>query len=85
MRAFLERTSKRLLRTGLRRGVTESSDLWLAIGALALLVRVLSKRDKPATVTERLKVGESITVTNLPPPPARRAARRAAGAGRAEP
>lgn len=77
MRAFLERISKRYVRIGFRRGVSESSDLWLAIGALALLVRVVSKKDKPSSVVERLKVGETITVTHLPAPPTRRAERRA--------
>jgi hypothetical protein len=85
VRGLLERFSKRYLRVGLRRGVSEGSDLWLAVGALALLVRVLMRKDKPATVTERLAVGESITVRHLPAAPSRRAARRAAAAAPAEP
>jgi hypothetical protein len=78
VRAFVERISKKYLRVGFRRGLTEGSDLWLAVGALALLVRVVTKQDKPAKVTERLKLGESITVTHIAADPTRRAAKRAA-------
>lgn len=78
MQALLHRLSRRLLRQGIRRGLFEGSELWIAIGAVALLVRVLTKPWQPPVAGERLRVGESIVVTHLPPPPGRRAARRAA-------
>lgn len=78
MRKLIDRFTKRALRDGLRRGVLGGNDMWLAIGAIGLLVKVLTKKDEPKVVTERLAVGESLTVTHLPAPPSRRAARRTA-------
>lgn len=80
MRERVKRLAGKLSRKGLRRGVTEGSNLWLALGAVALLVRVLAQQDKPRRATEELRVGESVVVSHLPPPPTRRQARRAAGA-----
>ena len=80
MRDRVRRLADRLFRKGARRGLLEGSDLWLAVGAVALLVRVLATKDKPRKVTEELKVGESIVVTHLPAPPAGRPARRARAA-----
>lgn len=79
MRKRLDRLARRLLRNGLRRGVFEGNDLWLALGAVALLYRVLSKRDEPLRAIERLALGDSIVVTHLPAPPTKRELRKAAG------
>lgn len=78
MRERVKRLADKLLRKGLRRGVTEGSNFWLALGAVALLVRMLAQQDKPLKATEELRVGESIVVSHLPAPPTRRATRRAA-------
>jgi hypothetical protein len=82
MRKLIDRLTRRALRDGLRRGLLGGSDVWLAIGALGLLVKVLAKKDAPKVVSERLRLGESITVTHLPPEPSRRAARKATKANR---
>jgi hypothetical protein len=80
MRERIKRLADKLSRKGLRRGVTEGSNLWLALGAVGLLVRVLAQQDKPRKVTEELRVGQSIVVSHLPAPPTRRETRRAARA-----
>lgn len=77
MRRLIDRFTRRALRDGLRRGVFGGNDFWLAVGAIGLLVKVLTKKDAPKVVTEQLKLGESLTITHLPAPPSRRAVRRA--------
>lgn len=85
MRERLDRFARRLVRDGLRRGVFEGNDLWLALGALALLYRVLSKKDPPLRATERLALGESIVVAHVAAPPTKRQVRRAAAGGAVAP
>jgi hypothetical protein len=76
MRNYVQRLSKRLLRQGLRRGLVEGNDLWLVIGAVALLTRVLTKPYQPNVVVERLKAGEGLEVRHIPNPRRGRSARR---------
>jgi|HubBroStandDraft_1064217.scaffolds.fasta_scaffold61325_3 hypothetical protein len=85
MRDRLDRLARRLVRNGVRRGVVEGNDLWLALGALALLYRVLSKKDAPLRATERLALGESIVVTHVPADPTRRQLRKATRSGTSAP
>ena len=84
MLAFVDRLSRRIVRRGIRQGLLEGSTLWLVAGVLAWLFRLLTTRESPRVVRERIAVGESIVVTHLPAPPgarqSRRAERRAAGA-----
>jgi hypothetical protein len=81
MRGKLDRLARRLVRDGLRRGLFEGNDLWLALGSVALLYRVLTKKDPPRRVTEKLALGESILVSHVAAPPTRRQVRKAAGGG----
>jgi hypothetical protein len=80
VRRLIDRLTRRALRDGVLRGLFGGSDLWLAIGALGLLVKVLTRKDAPKVVIERLALGESLVVTHLPPPPRGRAARKEPGA-----
>lgn len=81
MAGRFDRLTRRLVRDGLRRGILEGNDLWLAVGSVAFLVRVLARKDKPKVVTEQLALGESIVVSHQPAPLRGRAARRAGRAG----
>jgi hypothetical protein len=65
-----------LVRRGLRRGLLEGSNLWLAVGAAAFVVRFISRAEEPKLVSERLALGESIVVTHLPAPTSGRRARK---------
>lgn len=80
MNAFIDRITRTAVRRGLRDGLLAGDGKWLAIGAVAWLVRFLRKTRAPEVVVERLKVGETIVVTNIGPQKGRRArkARRAA-------
>lgn len=78
MKGLTDRVTRAAVRRGLKEGLLAGDGKWLALGAVAWLVRFLSKRQEPKTVVEELRVGESLTVTNLGPPLKRRAARRAA-------
>jgi hypothetical protein len=67
---LLDRIVRAGIRRGLRRGLMEGSQLWLAVGAAALGVRVLRRlasRGKPVVVTERLGPGESLVIRHLMP------------------
>lgn len=76
MRGILERYTRNLVRRGIREGLLGGNGVWLALGATAWLVRWLSKTPAPGVVTEQLRLGESITVTSVPPPPFGRNARK---------
>jgi hypothetical protein len=64
----------------LRRGVLGGDEHWLAIWALGLLIKVITRKHPRRVVTQRIKLGETLVVRQLPAPPSRRAARRAAQA-----
>ena len=81
MLSLLDRLTRTLVRNGLRRGLAGDGK-WLAIGAVAWLVRFLMKKREPKTVTETLARGERIVVSNLGPPPRHRAARKREEAAR---
>ena len=78
MRNYLDRWTRRLVRRGLRAGLIEGSNTWLSIGAIAWLVRFLSRRPPPQVNVERLRLGESILVTHVAAPPRSRRQRRKA-------
>jgi hypothetical protein len=73
---FVDRITRTAVRNGLRKGLLAGDGKWLALGAVAWLVRFLAKKQEPETVVEQLKVGESLVVTNLGPAPKRRERRR---------
>ena len=85
MIGLVDSLARRLVRRGIRRGLAEGSTLWVAIGALAWLVRLLARPDAPKVARERLRLGETIVVTHAPAPPSRRARRRAARRGEPDP
>lgn len=82
MRGILERVTRNLVRRGIRDGLLGGNGIWLALGVSAWLIRWLSKSPAQRVVTERLRVGESITVTSVPPPAFGRKARKLAEADR---
>jgi hypothetical protein len=67
---LVDRAVRAGLRHGWRRGLVGGSQVWLAVGAAALGVRVLQRiasPGKPVVVTERLEPGETIVVRHLLP------------------
>jgi len=70
MARLVDRAVRAGMRHGWRRGLVGGSQVWLAVGAAALGVRVLQRLaspGKPVIVTERLEPGESIVVRHLLP------------------
>ena len=84
MRRFLDRWARQLVRRGVRSGLIEGSNLWLSIGAIAWLLRLLSKRPSPRVSVEQLRLGESMIVSHVPAPPRSRRAKRKAARKAAE-
>lgn len=82
MRRLLQRVTRDLVRRGVRDGLLGGNGVWLAVGAAAWLVRFLSRSPAQRVVRERIRVGETITVTSTPAPPFGRKARRLARADR---
>jgi hypothetical protein len=64
---LLDRAVRLGLRHGLRRGLMGGSQLWMAVGAVALGVRIIQRwgAPKPIVVTERLAPGEAIVVRHF--------------------
>lgn len=79
MAGLVDRLTRAAVRRGLRQGLFAGDGKWLALGAVAWLVRLLRKRHEPEVVVEQLRRGESILVTNIGPQHGRaaRKARRA--------
>ena len=58
-----------LMRTGMRKGVMGGSQVWLVLGGVGLLMRVLKKLsgNEPEVVySEELPVGTAIVIANEP-------------------
>jgi hypothetical protein len=64
---LFDNLARRLVRRGLRQGLLEGSTAWLLIGAFAWLARLLLRPESPRIIREELRLGETITVTHLPP------------------
>ena len=58
--------------------------MWLSIGAIAWLLRFLSKRASPRVSVEQLRLGESLIVSHVPAPPRGRRAKKKAARKAAE-
>jgi hypothetical protein len=78
VRRYLDGWARQLVRRGVRSGLIEGSNVWLSIGAIAWLFRLLTKRPPPQVSVERLRLGESLTVSHVPAPPRSRHAKRKA-------
>ncbi|MHB8245365.1 MAG: hypothetical protein ACYDGN_08435 [Acidimicrobiales bacterium] len=67
VKSLIDRLTRAALRRGLRNGLLAGDGKWVAVGAVAWLVRLLMKKKEPDTVVEKLSIGQSIVVTNLGP------------------
>lgn len=76
MASLFERTTRTLVRRGIRDGLIGGNGRWLAVGAAAWLVRLLRRKPDRSVVVEKLRMGESIVVTHRPAPPFGRKARK---------
>jgi len=56
---------RRLVRTGVKRGLIDGSRLWLYVGAISWVVRTLTKQRHPVVRRETLEPGETLVVTNV--------------------
>ncbi|MGH9172667.1 MAG: hypothetical protein ACRD0Z_17675 [Acidimicrobiales bacterium] len=84
MTGLIERLTRSLVRRGIRDGLMGGSGAWLALGAGAWLLRFLMHRPSGRVITEKIRLGETITVTSAPAPPFGRKARRLAKVDRKE-
>lgn len=58
------------LKAGLRRGLGDGSQLWLAVGGVAAGIRLLqwmASPGKPVVVTEQLAPGQTVVIRHLQP------------------
>ena len=67
---MLERIVRAGLRRGFRDGLVGGNRAWLAVGTVALGVRLLRKlsRPEPVVVCEPLRPGETLVIAHLPEP-----------------
>jgi hypothetical protein len=68
MLGLVDSLARRLVRRSLRRGLLEGSSVWLVVGAVAWLVRLLVRPEAEKVVREDLRLGETIMVSHLAPP-----------------
>jgi hypothetical protein len=81
---LIERLTRNLVRKGIRDGLLGGNGMWLALGAGAWLLRFLMHKPSGRVITETIALGETITVSSVPPPPVGRTARKLAKADRLE-
>lgn len=72
------------MRRGVRDGLLGGSGVWIAVGAVAWLLRWLSRAPPQRVVREKIRLGETITVTSAPAPALGRKARKLAGKERSK-
>ena len=68
MTRLFDALARRLLRRGMRRALADGSYVWLGVTALAAVMRLLFKEQRPKIQREELAVGETIIVSHLPAP-----------------
>ena len=56
---------RRLVRTGVKRGLIDGNRLWLYIGGLSWIARALFKPKRPIVRKETLEPGETLVITNV--------------------
>jgi hypothetical protein len=67
-RGLVERALRYGFRNGLRRGLGDGNQVWLAVGAVAAGIRLLrwmAAPGKPTIVTELLEPGQTIVIHHL--------------------
>lgn len=67
MFSILDNLARRLIRRGVRQGILEGNPVWVAVLAVALLVRLVSRPQRPQVIRETLRLGETITVSHVAP------------------
>lgn len=67
---MFERAVRAGLRHGFRKGLVGGSQAWLALGAVALGVRLVQRfgRPEPEIVREELRPGETLVIAHLAEP-----------------
>lgn len=56
---------RRLVRTGVKRGLIDGNRLWLYVGGLSWVARRLLKPKPPIVRRETLEPGETLVITNV--------------------
>ena len=68
MNTFAKVLFRRLVRTGVKRGLIDGSRMWLYVGGLSWVARTLLKPRRPTVRRETLEPGETLVVTNVARP-----------------
>ena len=56
---------RRLVRTGVKRGLIDGNRLWLYVGGLSWVLRMLLKQKRPIVRRESLEPGETLVISNV--------------------
>jgi hypothetical protein len=75
---YLERWARQLVKRGWRDGVVGGSNVWLSVGAVVWLFRLMWRKPAAKVHVEELALGESLLVSHVPAPPRTRRDRRKA-------
>lgn len=67
MNSLAKSLVRRIVRTGVRRGLVEGSFPWLFVGVFTWAARALLKPKVPVVRHEQLKPGETLVISNVPP------------------
>ena len=78
MGRYLERWARQLVKRGWRDGVVGGSNVWLSVGAVVWLFRLMWRKPAAKVHVEELALGESLLVSHVPAPPRTRRDKRKA-------